>query len=234
MLLPIYSLTSISLNTPVWNIVKLGHVDSHLYSVQNNSLIVTYPKGSYKPSASIQGGLGFYASPLYMFPSTKRTLSYQVSFADNFDWVKGGKLPGLFLGNPGASGGRYSTEGASVRIMWRANGDAEAYVYLPIGVTQPSSYNSTTHIIHNDDKGDSLWRGLFKLSKKMVNTILISIDTTKGSLNVMINGVGKSCSVNWSQLNVSGIVFDTFFGGNDSSWATPHTTYASFSNFQLN
>ena len=56
-------------------------------------------------------------------------LSYEVAFEANFDWVKGGKLPGLRggLATSGCSGGSKSNGGScfSSRVMWRQNGAGE-------------------------------------------------------------------------------------------------------------
>jgi len=227
-----YKLLS-KLLVPDWNVTKIGHANETLYSVDccQNILSVTYPVGSYKPSASVQGGLGFYASPDKYFPSDTITLQYLVKFADNFDWVKGGKLPGLYFGKPGASGGRFSTDAASIRIMWREEGEAEAYIYLPKDTVQPAAYFKTTDIIYNNGKGDSLWRGRFKLDK--TNWNFISIVIKPNILTVTINNVRKSTEINWNNLMVSGIIFDTFFGGDDATWATPVTTKSLFKDLQL-
>ncbi|USN58566.1 MAG: hypothetical protein H6767_00085 [Candidatus Peribacteria bacterium] len=54
---------------------------------------ILFPKGSYKPSAEPRGGAGF----IYEIQDhyEKLALSYNLRFASNFDFVKGGKLPGL-------------------------------------------------------------------------------------------------------------------------------------------
>lgn len=56
-------------------------------------------------------------------------LSYELAFDAGFDWVKGGKLPGLRGGpNPdGCSGGNEpnGTDCFSTRLMWRQNGAGE-------------------------------------------------------------------------------------------------------------
>jgi hypothetical protein len=59
-----------------------------------------YPQGSINPKNSIPGGFGFY----FAGPSSFRELlkdanevlfSYSVMFANDWSWVKGGKLPGI-------------------------------------------------------------------------------------------------------------------------------------------
>lgn len=121
-------------------------------SPPTTSLSVTYPKGSYNIAAASEssgkegsvplGGTSFYCqiqrpgngqSPLW-----KRSLllSYRVTFSPEFDFVKGGKLPGLYSGLlqsngkifKGCQGGSREEAGSkcwSVRIMWRTEGAGE-------------------------------------------------------------------------------------------------------------
>jgi hypothetical protein len=59
-----------------------------------------YPKGSINPSAPIPGGFGFYLSGPTMFAKRLETaseviFSYRMMLQDGWEWVKGGKLPGV-------------------------------------------------------------------------------------------------------------------------------------------
>ena len=70
---------------------------------QNGTVLsIVYPAGSYSPSGSkandgSMGGAEFNAAPIEgNFDAA--LLSYDLAFAENFDWVLGGKLPGLFGG----------------------------------------------------------------------------------------------------------------------------------------
>ena len=59
-----------------------------------------YPKGSINPKNSIPGGFGFYLSGPLEFQAGLRTakeviFSYSVMFDEEWDFVKGGKLPGI-------------------------------------------------------------------------------------------------------------------------------------------
>ncbi len=106
-----------------WNIIKVGHGKSEklheIIDFQGSQVLrIIYPKDSFKPSAEPEGGIGFYASPK-LFPTNEIILHYEMYFEDNFDPQLGGKLPGIFLGPPGASGGRKSNGNASCRLMWR-------------------------------------------------------------------------------------------------------------------
>jgi hypothetical protein len=62
------------------------------------SIKAHYPEGSYKPSVDPCGGVSFYAPgpPSVDLTTGKEALfSYSVYFPEGFDFVKGGKLPGL-------------------------------------------------------------------------------------------------------------------------------------------
>jgi hypothetical protein len=44
-------------------------------------------------------------------------MAYKIFFPSDFDFVKGGKLPGLFGGRPGCSGGDAGKDCFSTRFM---------------------------------------------------------------------------------------------------------------------
>ena len=59
-----------------------------------------YPKGSINPSGTIFGGFGFYLSGPLDFAkrlesANEVVMSYRVMFEDEWEWVKGGKIPGI-------------------------------------------------------------------------------------------------------------------------------------------
>ncbi len=63
------------------------------------------------------GGFGFYADPVNLSLAKTVTLVYEVYFASQFNFVKGGKLPGLFGGQPSCSGGTNATDCFAARYM---------------------------------------------------------------------------------------------------------------------
>ncbi|KAG5219874.1 polysaccharide lyase family protein [Salix suchowensis] len=96
--------------TPSWN---------------NSSSIIQlmYPAGSINPASQPQGGAEFYASPLEgMAKARQMVLTYSVFFPVDFNWVRGGKLPGLYGGRSHCSGGDDATDCFSTRMMWRQGG----------------------------------------------------------------------------------------------------------------
>jgi hypothetical protein len=94
-----------------WHIVK------DAYGANNRRLVpdpveagsvalqAIYPKGSSNPGGDIVGGTGLYAEPMALKPNRPVWLQYDVYFDKDFDFVQGGKLPGLYGGHPSCSGG---------------------------------------------------------------------------------------------------------------------------------
>ena len=100
-------------------------------TVSNTSgpvLQVTYPAGTY---GSQNSGAQWYSlwntTDGSQFQSMM--LSYELAFDSNFNWVQGGKLPGLRGGvdSTGCSGGAEpnGTDCFSTRLMWRKNAEGE-------------------------------------------------------------------------------------------------------------
>jgi hypothetical protein len=195
-------------------------------------LRVTYPEGSASPtvtktSKAPVGGAQFYAD-LNMAPRESLHLRYYVRFAEGFDFVKGGKLPGLFGGEVG-SGGHIpdGTNGLSTRCMWRTGGDGEVYAYLP------------TSKEHGTSLGRGNWTfkpGQWYLVEQEVN--LNTPGKEDGSIKVWIGEKPVLHETNLlfrtiESLKIEGILFSTFFGGHDKTWATPRTTHADFADFAV-
>jgi hypothetical protein len=195
-------------------------------------LRVHYPAGSASPTVAREsgaplGGAQFLAE-LGIQPQTALKLSYYIRFSENFDFVKGGKLPGLF-GGDGPSGGRIpnGVDGFSTRLMWRRQGDGEVYAYLP------------TSQIHGTSLGRGEWRfrrGVWQHIQEEV--ILNDPGINNGEVRVWFNGeqvLDKEGLIfrNVDSLKINGLFFSTFFGGGDSTWATPQAVYADFADFSV-
>ncbi|MGF1520796.1 MAG: polysaccharide lyase [Leptolyngbyaceae cyanobacterium] len=193
-------------------------------------LRVHYPAGSASPSVSREagvplGGAQFYAD-LALPPQTQLRLTYWVRFAENFDFVKGGKLPGLF-GGEGASGGNIpdGTDGFSTRLMWRRDGDGEVYAYLPT----------------SEGYGTSIGRGNWRFQPGTWYQIQQEVrlnhpERSDGQIQLWVDGelVIDESDLNFrtvESLQIDGLFFSTFFGGGDPSWATPRDVYIDFAEF---
>ncbi|KIO25566.1 polysaccharide lyase family 14 protein, partial [Tulasnella calospora MUT 4182] len=111
-----------------------------------------------------QGGADFYAAPLDISKSNNVSMSYSVFFPKNFDFVLGGKLPGLYGGRPGCSGGDPAEDCFSTRLMWRKGGAGELYLYAPKSKQGDGVCNTPPKSDCNVDYGLSIGRGSFKFA----------------------------------------------------------------------
>lgn len=67
-------------------------------------------------------------------PLRSATLSYRVRFDTNYDWTRGGKLPGLCDEEcPTGCVEKRTDGGWSGRVHFREGGDLTSYMYLPGG-----------------------------------------------------------------------------------------------------
>lgn len=204
---------------------------------------VKYPKGSRNPEANPIGGLGFKAEPLEIDNKVKTVeFQYSVYFPKGFNFVRGGKLPGLYGGHGDCTGGIDSNKCFTTRVMWRDNGEGEVYAYLPSSKQRSNLCDSKVNIC-NPDYGYSLGRGTFKfktgnwVTVRQVLTIN-TVDKQNGKLSLYINGKRAMTQTKLvfrtnSTGRVAGIMFHTFFGGSDKTWKTPKTQYSYFKNFSL-
>jgi hypothetical protein len=188
---------------------------------------VSYAVGQIGPSA---GGVAWNQP---FAPTEEITLSYVLRFSPGFDWGKGGKLPGLGGGDK-TTGGRAADghNGFSVRPMWRADGKAEAYVYH---AGQKGSY------------GDS-----FKLSadfrlpadEDIAVTLRVKLnhpEKADGQLELTFATKSSRQSLRrddltWRKrpdLKATELLFETFHGGSDLSWAPRRPCAAEFGQLRL-
>lgn len=103
-------------------------------------LQLLYPANSINPAQEPQGGADFYATPLDLSSAKNISMEYSVFFPADFNFVQGGKLPGIYGGHDGCSGGDDALECFSTRLMWRAKGLGELYL-----VSIPPGHASVIH-----------------------------------------------------------------------------------------
>jgi len=158
-------------------------------------------------------------------------MSYTLRFSKDFDFVKGGKLPGLCGGPENVSGGRPAngTNGFSARLMWRKDGRGEAYVY---------------HKNQKGDYGDSFafpadFR--FPTDTPVKVRLAVSMNTPgkrDGALRVWIDEkvLVERSDMEWRTVDtfgVDGLYFETFHGGGDKSWAPTKPCWVEFGELRV-
>ncbi len=216
-------------------------------------LKVKYPKGTTTPTSKFnpkgkRGGTGFYAEPLplnILAKAKQVSLEYSVYFPPKFNFVRGGKLPGLYGGSGnarGCSGGSSASDCYSARVMWRKNGDGELYLYTPKAAKQHGDYKKIPPSTHcNPGYGDSIARGSFKFAaggwtRVRITVVLNSPGKQNGVIRLHANGkeVVKFDKIVWrtnDRVVTKGIMFQTFFGGSTADCAPPSDTHTMFKDF---
>lgn len=201
-------------------------------------LRVYYQKGHYISIHDTRGAQ-FYSRPTAA--STSLTLSYDIYFNPGFDFVKGGKLPGLFGGATNCSGGRHSDACFSTRLMWRTHGDGEVYAYIPVEQDPALCHDQSNTC--NPTYGASLARGSwrFKVGEWQNIAQHVTLNTPghlNGKVKVWFNGnlVLEMNNINFRKtenIQVEGLFFSTFFGGSDPSWAPTSDCYTYYKHFVI-
>lgn len=168
------------------------------------------------------------------------TVSYSIKFEEGFNFVKGGKLPGLIGGHQHgkpestATGGYRpdGTDGWSARMMWRRGGKLVQYLY---------------HMHQKGKNGDDLpW---------MIDGQPVTINPGEWhrvKTEITMNDIGhRNGSIrSWfddqlalevhnvefrtvPELAIDTLYFSTFFGGSGSNWAPKKNEYISYDDFVI-
>lgn len=197
----------------------------NLHFSPNGVITNFYPKGSYKPSAFPVWWAWFIAKLSKNHDYAK--LSYDIKFDENFDFVKWWKLP-WFCGGTCPRWWSSAESWFSTRFMWRENGLLEVYAYL---------------LDSDNPMWESLGRWMFQFTPwryyNISQEILLNTPgVSDGILVVKINHIPVYIKKNLNfrktkDLQIDSILYSTFFGWGDSSWATPVDTNTQFKNFVL-
>ncbi|MCX7819878.1 MAG: hypothetical protein N2652_11845 [Kiritimatiellae bacterium] len=193
---------------------------------------VTFAPGRIGPA---DGGAGWrWPFTTHAWPAAE--LEYRLFFEPRFQFVKGGKLPGLCGGPRNVTGGRECTgyEGWSVRLMWRREGRGEAYVY---------------HAAKAGEYGDSLpFPDDFRFPCGLPVDVRLSVEMnspgqtngrvrvwatdTAGQLRLLVDR-GDLLFTKDPAIGVDSILFETFHGGADESWAPTEACSLALTSFRV-
>lgn len=203
---------------------------SHYWGNENVSssagnLKILYPKGSNAPSNTPRGWAGF----VYDLPKSydKISLSYAIRFDDGFDFVKGGKLPGLCGGNCSRGESMPTASGFSMRFVWKKNG------YLDIMTFFPNTVKA----------GNYSWEKMFKFipGKEYLLTqelTLNDIGKENGVINILVDGkvvyTKNNVTIRVSpDVQINSFLFSTFFWGKDDSYSSTKDMSITFWKFKI-
>jgi len=231
-----------------WNSPPFSNgVDEGRVSIVNDGdsrvLAVSYPDGLFGSSDSATGGqwilefeVGYEAVEL----------QYRVKFGAGFDFVRGGKLPGLTGGEGNVGGNRPDgTDGFSARMHWRTNGSSGSqltgdkanivqYLYHP---DQPTDFGDDRRW---DDGPSGEWQEFesgrwYHLRHQIVmNTPGQHDGIVKAWLDgVQVLDLDDIRFRDTDDFQIDAMYFSTFFGGGSSIWATTKDEVAFFDDFQI-
>ena len=204
---------------------------------KSNVLRLKYPAGCLGPNDSPLACAGQIRQPL---PQTSDTMwvAYDLMFESGFDFIKGGKLPGLCGGKCYTGGNRPSVgDGWSARVMWRTGGAAVQYLYF---VDQAATYGDDAKW----DLGGTVAQKTFvpgKWHRLVTQVVLNSVSTEgagdkNGKIRSWFDG-SPALSLDTLRLRdyaaqtIDAFYLSTFFGGSDSTWSPLVDSYVRFDDF---
>jgi len=198
------------------------------------------------------------STPAVDLPSIKATevsFGYSIKFSSGFQYNKGGKLPGLFGGTSydvadTCSGGKHDDQCFSTRLMFRPDGQGQLYLYIPPDANRanlcgPKGESACGAPDDGVTYGATVGTGNFNFTSGAWNQVreVIHMNTPgnqDGWAKVYANGasepaiyienivLGESADT-WFQ----GAQLQNFFGGHDTSWASPQDQTIWFADFTL-
>jgi hypothetical protein len=229
---------------------KLSH--DYVTIAGKKAMRAHYAAGSWNFQQEPLGGFSFYApgpASVDLTTAKEATLSYSVLFEDGFEFVKGGKLPGLYGGDSddgskSCSGGRRDAKCFSSRFMWRTNGAMELYTYLPPTFEANNAVcNIPPYSDCNPTYGASVGRGIVSFVPGEWMTLsqrvrLNDVGKENGEIEVFANGkslfTARGLVLRDSAAGlIRGIQAQTFFGGSTSAWASPKEQNSYFADFSV-
>lgn len=205
------------------NVKRLGVGQT---GISEPGLRVHYPAGSSSPGERPLGGAGFYSDPASLKGAERACLSYKVRFPSGFDFVKGGKLPGLYGGEAPSGGEEVDGDnGFSMRLMWREEGKGELYPYV-VGFEGASVGRGSWHFPVGH------W---VRLEQEVM---LNDPERENGIARIWVDGLPvleqRDIIFRTSkEITIDGLMFSTFFGGTGEGWRTPRDQYVDFAAFRF-
>ncbi|KAJ7016717.1 hypothetical protein C8F04DRAFT_980863 [Mycena alexandri] len=238
--------------------VESGMTHTYMQMAGKSAMEANYPAGSYIPSEKPLGGFSFYApgpEAVDLTTAEEATFGYSILFPTGFDFVMGGKLPGIYGGDDATtailcSGGRRDTSCFSARLMWRTNGAGEIYTYLPdpSATTGTGNYTTNKQLCVkpdecNDTYGASISRSAFTFATGAWTTVsqrvkLNTVGQPDGELELFVDGRSVNSAKGLiirdsAEGRMRGLQMQTFFGGSTKAWASPRDQKVYFADFSV-
>ncbi|KAJ7643653.1 polysaccharide lyase family 14 protein [Roridomyces roridus] len=172
------------------------------------------PNGSINPAAAIPGGFGLYVAGPVAFSeklatgSTHAVLSYRM-LQEGWEWVKGGKLPGIWRGR---------------LLVCMPKGQGELYTHLPSADQNQQQLSAVPpYSTGNAQYGFSVGRDAFNFDLSVGRWIALAFRVKLNDVGYE-NGVLGRRAFGHQRLGPHA----TFFGGHQVDWASPKDQRAWF------
>lgn len=225
---------------------------------------ITYQKGVIHGEGS---NMNATFAPKPIFPATQCRMRFKVFYEPGFPWGAdmkrvGGKIIGFEIGRGVASGGSYSTTGASLRLTWSYNGGLGPYLYPQLreshsrkrtntnptweqldqheSVRAVSTIASGVHMFYpKDRKSPGAWDLRLKEGAWNDVELFVKLNTPgkyDGVVEVVVNGVTKrndTVRYRYDESKIMNVKLHTFFGGSNQDYAPTHTTKAWYADFSF-
>jgi hypothetical protein len=214
-----------------WGYPNLKAIDDATTPGGGQALEVTYPAPSGPPSCKCGiGGAQMYqdlkiAGQEALTKSATISLKYHYKFPVGFDFGKntGGKMPGLYGGEPGCESGGQRCPGAwSTRYMWRGGSQAAPNGVIYWYSASGSGYGTDLGLGNWKWKADGQWHAIEQL-----------VNTTTGKITIWHDGAMAFQTTQKFPGPATGIFFSTFHGGHDTGWSPSKKTMAQFALFTI-
>lgn len=206
----------------------LAHVVSDPASPQGQVLQVTYPAHSSSlPCGCTLGGTQFYQDIGLLGDQAIQNgptldLKYYYRFPVGYDFGSGGKMPGLWAGDPNVDSACFhSTAGWSTRMMFRGGNNGEVYYYSP---TATVGCGADLGVGSWHWMADNKWHSIEQLVDRNAQTVTVWSDEVQ-VFHTSVHGVNT--------LPFRGIFFSTYYGGHAPSWGPQTTMQSYFAAFSL-
>ncbi len=237
-------------NDPVWedgireervSIVK----GANTYRGRGGAMAVDFPAGGVGPK---DGG----AQWKFDFEEGGQMvrLRYRVKFADGFDFVRGGKLPGLAGGTaPTGSTQADGFNGFGARMMWRTDheGQPGAPVQTKANLVQyvkhpTSGFNNDgrqeDNLYWTDEDGERIEINSGQFYRIVTLLKLNKVGRANGRIKSFINGkqVLDARNIEFRKTNdlkIDVFYFTTFFGGSSDDWGPSKDETIFFDEFEV-
>lgn len=173
---------------------------SQSYFEKPNEFISVFPSNTYGPRGS---GYNFKA---HIAPSLSKVISYDVKFDEDFNFAKGGTLPGL-CSNIKPEG----KSGFATHLMWGVDGQVH-------GKINETMYDWESHqVALNFQKG--VWHNI-QIAVQM-NDIGRNNGFIVGYFDKEVAFIKKGLNLREIEtMTIDRLCFNTFFGGDDPTWAS--------------